>query len=100
MISSRAARGSPTRGTVLVLRAVMAPSPSMASIASMALIAATSLMAAVPLVAQSVRQVARSPHGMVVTAQPLATVAGRRILELGGNAIDAAVSTAFAATPI
>ncbi len=50
----------------------------------------------IPACGQSVRQVARSPHGMVVTAQPLATLAGSRILERGGNAADAAVAAAFA----
>ncbi|MBT8395432.1 MAG: amidohydrolase family protein [Gemmatimonadetes bacterium] len=41
-------------------------------------------------------QVDRSPHGMVSTAQPLATWAGVQILEAGGNAADAAVAAAFA----
>jgi gamma-glutamyltranspeptidase/glutathione hydrolase len=49
-----------------------------------------------PTLGQSVRQVARSPHGMVVTAQPLATLAGTRMLEIGGNAADAAVAAGFA----
>jgi len=33
-------------------------------------------------------------HGMVVTSQPLAAQAGLKVLENGGNAIDAAVATA------
>lgn len=51
---------------------------------------------ALPLDAQSVRQSGRSEAGMVSTAQPLATEAGVRMLELGGNAADAAVAAGFA----
>src|SRR5512142_1902632 len=37
-----------------------------------------------------------APHAMVTTGHPLATEVGRRILEQGGNAIDAAVAVGFA----
>ena len=40
--------------------------------------------------------VATAPRGMVATDAPLATDVGVRILQEGGNAIDAAVATAFA----
>ncbi len=81
-------RCAPTRGPIW--RAVVGPA------ATISLLVTGSVVVAVPLVAQSVRQVARSPHGMVVTAQPLATLAGRQVLELGGNAADAAVAAGFA----
>lgn len=41
-------------------------------------------------------QVARSGDGMVVAAHPLAAEAGAHMLEMGGNAADAAVAAAFA----
>ncbi len=41
-------------------------------------------------------QLARSTHGMVVSGAPLATDVGVQVLESGGNAVDAAVATAFA----
>lgn len=50
--------------------------------------------------AQGIHQVARSDQGVVATAHPLATLAGLRVLEAGGNAADAAVASAFAAAVV
>jgi len=42
------------------------------------------------------QQTDASTKGMVSTGQPLATLAGQQMLEKGGNAVDAAVASAFA----
>ncbi|MGD8319834.1 MAG: gamma-glutamyltransferase, partial [Gemmatimonadota bacterium] len=61
-------------------------------------LAVTVVTAFVPSLAhaQSVLQTSRSHDGAVAAAQPLATEAGVRMLEQGGNAADAAVAAAFA----
>lgn len=61
-------------------------------------LAAVLLVALAPVsaAAQSALQTSRSNAGAVSAAHPLATEAGVRMLELGGNAADAAVAAAFA----
>ena len=61
---------------------------------SRGLIAAVALIAGVPL--QEPSQIARATTGMVVSGSAIASDVGARVLEQGGNAVDAAVVTAFA----
>ncbi len=48
----------------------------------------------------AIRPVAMGRRGMVASANPLATLAGLRVLAAGGNAVDAAVATAVAITVV
>jgi gamma-glutamyltranspeptidase/glutathione hydrolase len=49
-----------------------------------------------PIVNLSARQPERAKHAMVVAQEPLAADVGLRVLQSGGNAIDAAVAIGFA----
>lgn len=56
----------------------------------------TFVIAEVPAIAQAGRLPAKAKNGMVVTSHYLASEIGNDVLENGGNAVDAAVATAFA----
>lgn len=72
------------------------PAPALLRCARVLPLVALLLSATSELRGQSVRQSGRSDTGMVSAAHPLATDAGVRMLEMGGNAADAAVAAGFA----
>lgn len=72
------------------------PPSAPAVLAVLTAVLALTLTWTLPTEAQSVRQSGRSEAGMVSAAHPLATEAGVRMLEMGGNAADAAVAAGFA----
>ncbi|MEM9142042.1 MAG: gamma-glutamyltransferase [Bacteroidota bacterium] len=68
----------------------------MVALSAFALFACKETKESMPLIVDdNDPQFATSPNGMVAAAQPLATQAGLRMLEAGGNAADAALATAF-----
>ena len=64
----------------------------------LALLCTAGMLAAAPAAAPEWRSIppAHAPHAMIATEQHYATEAGLRILEQGGNAVDAAVAVAYA----
>ena len=58
------------------------------------------MMAALPSHADTFRPVVRGKRGVVAGGSPLSVEAGLRILEHGGNAVDAGVATILAASVI
>ena len=72
--------------------------PGLTALAAPILVAA--LLSPLEGVGQSSLQMTRSTEGVVSTAHPLATEAGVRMLELGGNAADAAVAAGFSAAVV
>lgn len=83
-------------------RSGSAPAPSPAPVASAPAVAPPTVTVTWPatwgLAGRAVAVTA--PHAMVTTGHPLATDVGRRILQQGGSAIDAAVAVAFALTAV
>src|ERR1051326_6297736 len=74
------------------------PIPPSAALAAM--LGAVTALAALPADAQTRapsmagRSTVSAPHGVIATSHPLATAAGLAVLQMGGNAIDAAVTAA------
>ena len=61
---------------------------------------ASFIFAGIPTHADTFRPVVRGKRGVVAGGQPLSVEAGLRILQRGGNAVDAGVATIFAASVI
>ncbi|MBZ5553920.1 MAG: gamma-glutamyltransferase family protein [Acidobacteriia bacterium] len=64
------------------------------------IIAAALFLVASPLHAQTFRPEIRGSHGIVGSGRYYSVAAGIRMLELGGNAIDAGVATVFASSVV
>jgi gamma-glutamyltranspeptidase / glutathione hydrolase len=79
----------------MIRSAVPTPFVAKTSLMLPALVAAAALLTAAPVAAAS-KPALEAAHGMVVSAQHLASDVGVEILRQGGNAVDAAVAVGYA----
>src|SRR5947207_14625354 len=64
------------------------------------IVAASALFPGVESEAQTLKPLVAGKRGVVAAGHPLVAEAGLRILEKGGNAVDAGVATVFAASVV
>src|SRR5262249_41889400 len=96
------------RGTGVGTHSIMRPMPSPVvrrAAASCAAFAATAVLSAqdplrVPPAKATMRAEIRGTHGIVAGGRHYSVVAGVRMLEQGGNAVDAGVATVLAASVV
>jgi gamma-glutamyltranspeptidase/glutathione hydrolase len=92
-------RANSWRGATLTVLPMRSEGPFMRSTSTITAALCAALALTAPAAAQrpismAGRSTIYAPHGVVATSQPLATAAGLAVLQRGGNAIDAAVTSA------